>query len=416
MTTAPAETRAESDLALNAVAAHRAAANAAEVAALEWALSYCDLNPGTGRDATLDLVYDIPLAGEGAPLVAEEAVVEFGPALGLSPHAARSYLADSLELGHRLPRLWARVRAGEVLVFRARMIAAKTHVLSAAAAAYVDARIAPIADKVGPTRLMQLVEEAQALHDPEEALARAEAAAEQRHATVYRNQPVDGQVDLVARLDYADAVDLDTALAAIAHELSEAGDPTPLDVRRSKALGELARRHNGTSSRQVQLYVHLDRDLAGTGLARLERGPLVTVDQVRDWCTTAGTRVRVTPVLDLAEDLRRDGYVPTSRMHEQAVLRAHATCAFPGCTRAARTADLDHIEAYDAGGETRSANLAPLCRPHHRHKTFSGWTYTQPEPGVYLWTSPSGRRYLRDRDGTRRLRAGTAPPRAAGGP
>jgi hypothetical protein len=38
-------------------------------------------------------------------------------------------------------------------------------------------------------------------------------------------------------------------------------------------------------------------------------------------------------------------------------------------------------------------NLAPLCRHHHRCKQAEGWWLDQPEPGVLVWRTPSGRTY-----------------------
>ena len=86
-------------------------------------------------------------------------------------------------------------------------------------------------------------------------------------------------------------------------------------------------------------------------------------------------------------------------MRELAVLR-DGHCVFPGCGVDARACDLDHLAAYlplDAGGppgQTSPANLAYLCRRHHRAKTFAGWRYRrlppegeQPGP-TYEWTSP----------------------------
>ena len=78
------------------------------------------------------------------------------------------------------------------------------------------------------------------------------------------------------------------------------------------------------------------------------------------------------------------------------------TCVFAYCNRSARSADLDHIEPYDPDGppdQTTTGNLAALCRPHHRLKTHGGWTYTQIEPGTFLWRSPYGYQYLRRSDG-----------------
>ena len=67
------------------------------------------------------------------------------------------------------------------------------------------------------------------------------------------------------------------------------------------------------------------------------------------------------------------------------------------------TLRLDHVDPHrpdDTGGATSTANLAPLCRRHHRLKTHSAWTYRVLAPGTYEWTSPHGHHYLRDPHGT----------------
>ena len=68
-------------------------------------------------------------------------------------------------------------------------------------------------------------------------------------------------------------------------------------------------------------------------------------------------------------------------------------CAYPGCGRAARRCDLDHTIPYHRGGRTCECNLAPLCREHHQAKQTRGWSLAQPQPGVLVWTTPSGRSY-----------------------
>jgi hypothetical protein len=68
-------------------------------------------------------------------------------------------------------------------------------------------------------------------------------------------------------------------------------------------------------------------------------------------------------------------------------------CAFPGCRRPAVRCDEDHTLPYDQGGRTCECNLAPLCRHHHRCKQAEGWCLEQPEPGVLVWRTPSGRIY-----------------------
>jgi hypothetical protein len=49
--------------------------------------------------------------------------------------------------------------------------------------------------------------------------------------------------------------------------------------------------------------------------------------------------------------------------------------------------------AWEQGGLTCECDLAPLCRHHHRCKQAEGWWLKQPEPGVLVWRTPSGRTY-----------------------
>ena len=105
------------------------------------------------------------------------------------------------------------------------------------------------------------------------------------------------------------------------------------------------------------------------------------------------------PVIDLNEHIHVEGYEVPDRLREQVTLRDH-TCVFPWCTRSARKTDADHVIPYAEGGTTRSDNIAPLCRRHHRLKTHSAWTYTMLEPGSFLWSSPHGYQFLRDHHGT----------------
>ncbi len=62
----------------------------------------------------------------GAPLVSEFAAMEYAAALGMSTDAGKAYLGRALELRYRLPRLWARVVAGKLSVWRAGRIADQT--------------------------------------------------------------------------------------------------------------------------------------------------------------------------------------------------------------------------------------------------------------------------------------------------
>jgi len=154
--------------------------------------------------------------------------------------------------------------------------------------------------------------------------------------------------------------------------------------------------------RHVMLHVHASQAaLHGQdGVARLERGdqPISTA-LVRDWCGRTDTQLTVLPIRDLAEHIHTTQYETTPRLDTQ-VEQINQTCVFPWCERPARACDKDHNVAFDDGGATCSCNIAPLCRRHHRLKTFTTWCYQPLDTGSYLWTSPHGRHYLRDDTGT----------------
>ncbi|TWG89995.1 hypothetical protein L615_009500000190, partial [Nocardioides sp. J9] len=99
------------------------------------------------------------------------------------------------------------------------------------------------------------------------------------------------------------------------------------------------------------------------------------------------------PVIDLADCIPVDSYEIPERHRQRVQLRDH-TCRFPGCTVSATRCDLDHSVEHARGGPTCPCNLVPLCRRHHRAKTFSLWRYVTIQPGHYLWLSPNGRHFL----------------------
>ena len=88
----------------------------------------------------------------------------------------------------------------------------------------------------------RLVEEAIVRFMPDQARRRREAAADGRHAHVHTGQvSFEGTVWVEAEVDLADALDLDTALWVGAARLADLGSAASLDVRRSEALGAMAR-------------------------------------------------------------------------------------------------------------------------------------------------------------------------------
>ncbi len=426
---------------LAAARAQRAAADRAEADLLELAVAWAIMHPAESLEVA-ETVHvrgfgdtGMPVAGPGAPLVAEFAVAEFAAAIGLPTEAGKRYVGHAVELRYRLPRLWARVVNGDLAAWRARRVADGTLGLSLEAAGFVDRHVAPVAHRVRPAQVDRLVAEAVGRFMPAEAEARRVAASDGRHFDIDHQQVSFAGTSVVhGELDLADALNLDEAIRAGAAQLAALGSTESLDVRRSLAVGELARhqttldltRESGQeptksvsrrTMRKVVLHLHLSDQAVrsagsggrggGAGIGRVENTRVpVTADTIRDWCGRPDTHVVVKPVIDLADHVSVDAYEVPDRIAEPVALR-DVTCTFPWCTRPARTllpdehpCDRDHVTPYARGGPTCSCAIAPLCRLHHRLKTHGSWRSVILEPGSYLWTSPHGYQFLRDHHGT----------------
>jgi hypothetical protein len=394
----------------------------------------------------------LPVAGSGTPLVAEFAVVELSAVLDLSHEATLALLGDVLDLSHRLPLLWVLVRELRVPVRLGREAARASRDLDVAAAGHADRLLAWQPRRLNPHRIGVLVHEARLYADPDRAIADHDAALDARKVDVRYDQGAPGTGEVFMVLDEADAVAFDHTVATMAATIGSLGHPGSLDVRRAHAVGLLAdpqaaldllaasdvadpdrpvvpdddpsvciaedlahgranpfRRPTATGGAgagaagpgEVVLVFHVtDRELLDdrAGVARSPKlGPVLT-GGLRSWLLTAG-RVTITPVVDLDP-----GAHPAVDQHDPPVRMAAAvrwrdqTCVYPGCNRSAEASDLDHIEDYvplDEGGppgQTHPGNLAPLCRRHHRAKTFGDFTYRRLPDGSYEWTLPSGRR------------------------
>lgn len=368
---------------------------------LRLAAQWCVLHPAIDLDVE-------DLGGEGTPQVVLFASEPFGAALGISTAAAQALLADALDLQHRLPRIWARVEALEIPPWRARRVAQETRLLSKKAAAYVDRTLVAKVDKIGPVLLARAVAEAAARFDAvplatDEDNARAGWRVQLWHGLPGR---FTGTSCLDAVGDTNDLTRFHDLVCKIAHQLFLAGDTDTLDARKAKALGVIADGgHLGTSlvetKAKTKLYLHVtDTDLTdGTSetgdmkVGTVERFGPSTIARIKEW--VGHGRVTIQPVLDLNAMWAVDRHDPPPRMREQVILR-DPHCVFPHCNRDSRGLDLDHIRPYDPDGppgQTNPDNLAPLCRRHHRAKTFGRWRYRRDPDGTYTWTAPDGREH-----------------------
>jgi hypothetical protein len=98
---------------------------------------------------------------------------------------------------------------------------------------------------------------------------------------------------------------------------------------------------------------------------------------------TVFRRLVIDPDTGWLRDAGATTYQP-GRHLARTVRKRDLHCRFPGCAAAARFCDLDHVIPFPAG-RTVLANLAALCRRHHRLKTHGHWSLTMSPDGICTW-------------------------------
>jgi hypothetical protein len=169
-----------------------------------------------------------------------------------------------------------------------------------------------------------------------------------------------------------------------------------LDVRRAKALGDLARTqtaldlfHQGhpagqdadglPAAREVIVHAHFDASTIGkqtvfgpTG--RMEEGQrLLLLDQVKDWCADSRTKVTVKPVIDLNATLSTPAYEVPDRIREQVILRIRRRNLGSHATP-------DVFVVWDSISSSFSAGVRNSCRLRGRELSSTAMLSSNPGP------------------------------------
>ncbi len=400
----------------------------------------------------------VHLGGEGTPGVQDFCLGEIALARGTGVTATTHALADVLDLQHRLPTMWAVVRAGDAEVYIARRVARLSRHLSADCVGVVDTAVARIIAHESGGRVLavaeaKIIEADPALHDE-----RVEAERARRYVGMGRTDEF-GLRTVIARIEAGDAVWVEATIVRVAEILAPAHPHAHVDELRAIAFGFLARpaellqlllEHNsegpsgeeddddGASGEDVPsratafpadlldalrsadlsalaskavLYVHLhEAALRGAdAVARVEGLGAVSVSALAG--LLARTRLTVRPVRDLSSRVRSTAYEHPESLKEQTYLRTGGDY-WPYATSTSRHVDYDHPTPYvhrawsrPPPGQTGSHNSGPLGRRHHRWKTHSGFRSRQCGEGRYVWLTPHGMAFLVDHLGTRRIEA-----------
>ncbi|MGH4026909.1 MAG: DUF222 domain-containing protein [Pseudonocardiaceae bacterium] len=325
-------------------------------------------------------------------VLAEFAEDEVAPVLHLSRTAAAGRVDLATRLCTALPDTMTALASGTIDLPRARAISEATEVLDDEATATVQARVLPKAPQQTVGELRAALSRAVLAADPDATARRHRAARDDRRVQLHP-QP-DGMGSLWAMLPADDATAAYARLDALARDLP-ADDPRGMDARRADVLTDLLLgRDVHAESPTIEAHVTLDAvtlagladhpgELAGYGPIPAEMARELTAAARRWRAALADEQTGQFKELSVA-------YRPSPELRRYIEIRDR-TCCFPGCRQPARRCDLDHTIPYDQGGPTAAGNLGPLCRHHHRLKTHTSWSLCQPEPGLFLWTSPTGR-------------------------
>jgi hypothetical protein len=362
--------------------------------------------------------------------------------LRMSASAARGAVRAARALfGGSLPQTAAALVAGDISPAHARVVADGTHQLPEQVKLEADPVLVEMAGRLDPPWLRQAVEQLCRVADPEG----ADRQAERRHGRrgVWLSPTFDGMVAVDGLLEPEAGTTLLAALEPLARPAG-AGDGRSGGQRTADALAELARRvleggglpKAGGVRPQLLVTVDLDSLLGHPGAIGGETGwagPLAPAACRRLACDGAVTRVLVRrqptidpdgsrvdhdPRVDLGEPVGRQQqlraaaalFPPTlggarrqplevgrsTRVVQPAQRSALAVrdggCVFPDCDRPLAWCDAHHLWHWVDGGPTDLANLALLCRAHHRAVHEGGWQLTRGPDGRFTAT-PSHRRH-----------------------
>ena len=159
--------------------------------------------------------------------------------LRISDGSACRLIGDALDLRHRLSTIWGAALSGQVPAYQARRIAAATRHLTAEQAGWVDAELAPSLGALPWGRLQTLLDAKIIEADPVGAEQQAATAAQERFVRLGRASE-HGLKLIIARATAGDAIWFKATIDRIADILHRQGDPDPIDIRRSKAIGIFA--------------------------------------------------------------------------------------------------------------------------------------------------------------------------------
>jgi hypothetical protein len=337
-----------------------------------------------------------------APELNRYAPDELGCALSISRRAAGQRIALAHDLTAYLPATLAALHAGLIDSGKAKVIAEHTAQLQPAQMRAVERHVLKRAGRQTHPELRAATDRAVMKLDPTAAVKRRKVGVAQRAVQLY--PPCDGIAELGARLPAEVAAACYDRISELATKAKTPDDARTGDQRRADVFADLLLGTATGGGIQAHILV-LTRE---TSLLRLDDQPGEVVGAgpipaqvvrriAEQHPNSIWRRLLTDPPSGTITDLGRTRYRPTAGLDEFVRMRT-LVCYFPGCRKPATNCDYNHLQAFSKGGDTSEANGGPACR--HHHPMTDGpqpqWSVTQPQPGVYEITTPTGRRYTKE--------------------
>jgi hypothetical protein len=310
----------------------------------------------------------------------------------------RPAAADRLALAERATDVLGAsldaLESGAIDLYKLETICDVTSGLTPEQAREVEAKALTKAPEQTAASLCQRLRRLVLRADPEGAAQRAKARKEDRYAALIPDE--DDMVKAYVYLCADKALAIKNRIDKLAVLSKVPGDQRTADQRRADVVCDLLL--GGTSNVQAHLYVTapitmllgLDDqpgELAGYGP--------ITAGLTREIAGDATWyRLLTDPQSGALLDFGTTTYRPPAALRRFVKAR-DKTCRTPGCMQPAHRCDLDHTIAYP-DGPTAHGNCGLECRRHHRMKQHPDWNLTQPTPGTFVLTTPTGRNYTRE--------------------
>jgi hypothetical protein len=303
----------------------------------------------------------------GARSAAHEMAAETGSSVGQAMQALRA--AEQLA---SLEQTAAAFRSGQLSVAQAAEVAA-----GAVEAPRAEADLLAVARSEGIVRLRDESARARATADAKAAKDRYERIHRSRFVRFFTDSEGAGRMEARMTVDSLAKIRavVEAEAAGVLTAARKAGRRESQGAYLADALVNVVA-DGGSASLKAQVTVHVDA-------AALERGEVAPGER----CEIGGAPVPVEVARAYMSEgvvsaVLRDGADIAAVAHfgrtinarlRTALLARDPQCVVPGCNET-KGLEIDHVVPFAQGGPTALANLARLCRHHHRLKTLKGWT------------------------------------------